>query len=168
MIKTDLMCGWMIQNHCTRSTTKAPNCGVDKDCLVSCRMYMPALPWNRKWRFSKMKWCQKFSWQQEVAALWKTIIALTLWRNKCAKADMVVFMATCVLSHSETPNINTWGVWMNTMRVPLFRPRNWIYLIFHSFTAAAHCRHTGVSYLIDMSSFECKGPMYLLHMKTRL
>ena len=117
------MCGWMIQNHCTRSTTKAPNSGADTDWLVSCRMYMPALPWNRKWRFSKMKWCQKFSWQQEVAALWKTNIALTLCRNMCKRWHGCVHGNICVVA---LWNSKHWYVrCLNEhMCVSLFRPRS--------------------------------------------
>ena len=164
------MCGWMIQNHCTRSTIKSSKLRCGHKLVGEPQVYMPALPWNRKWNFSKMKWCQKFSWQQEVAALWKTYIALTLWRNMCKRWYGCSWQHMCCRTLKLQTLIREVSEWthvcvtLQTKEWTCIIPRG---LTFHSFTAAAHCRHAGVSYLIDMPSFECKGPMYLLHMKTR-
>ena len=107
----------MIQNHCAHSTTKAPNCGVNGNCLVSCRIYMPALPRNEVQTFPKMKWCRRFPWQQGFCCSLK-IHHRTHSLGKSYLIANIYVVALCNSKHQLVKCLNEHKC------VPLFRPLN--------------------------------------------
>jgi hypothetical protein len=85
--------------------SKNSNCGGDINYLVSCRMNMPALPRNKIEGFQRRSDVENFHGNKSLLHSEKHITAFTLWKEIC-KSQMNVFMATCGLLRSETPNSN--------------------------------------------------------------